>query len=299
LDTEAQGGTSAFSGDHREKATMGLRITTLSENTASMDDFIAEWGLSILIETEKTKILFDTGQGYACVHNADTLGIDLRDIDKIVLSHGHFDHTGGLRDVLRRIRKKIEIIAHPHIWQPKYSLRRSEEPRYIGIPFCQNELESLGARFILDPKPAEIDGSIMTTGEIPMSTSYEEVDAALFIKEDSGWKPDRVMDDQALVIKTDAGLVIILGCAHRGMVNTICHARQLAGEERIRALIGGSHLITASAQNFRQTVDDLRKLGNPKLGLCHCTDLKAIGCLSQEFGENFIFNKAGSIIEFD
>lgn len=276
---------------------MGLRITTLSENTASIDDFIAEWGLSILIETEKTKILLDTGQGYSCVHNADTLGIDLRDIDKIVLSHGHFDHTGGLRDVLRRIKRKVEIIAHPNIWQPKYSRRRSGEPRYIGIPFCQNELESRGAIFILDNKPIKIDSSIMTTGEIPMSTSYEEVDAALFVKEDSGWKPDEVMDDQALIIKTEAGLVIILGCAHRGMMNTIYHARRLAGDERICAIIGGSHLISASEEHFRQTVTALRELGNPRLGLCHCTDLKAISHLAQEFGENFFFNKAGSILE--
>jgi 7,8-dihydropterin-6-yl-methyl-4-(beta-D-ribofuranosyl)aminobenzene 5'-phosphate synthase len=276
---------------------MGLRITTLSENTASMDDFIAEWGLSILIETEKTKILLDTGQEYSCVHNADTLGIDLRDIDKIVLSHGHFDHTGGLRDVLRRTRKKLEIIAHPDIWQPKYSRRRSEEPRYIGIPFCQNELESRGAIFVLDDKPVKIDESIMTTGEIPMVTSFEEVDAALFVKEASGWKPDKVMDDRALIIRTEAGLVIILGCAHRGIMNTIYYARQLAGEERICAVIGGSHLTSASEEHFHQTIAALRELGNPRLGLCHCTDLKAIGRLSLEFGDNFFFNKAGSIIE--
>jgi 7,8-dihydropterin-6-yl-methyl-4-(beta-D-ribofuranosyl)aminobenzene 5'-phosphate synthase len=105
------------------------------------------------------------------------------------------------------------------------------------------------------------------------------------------------MDDRALIIKTEAGLVIILGCAHRGMMNTIYHARQLAGEERICAVIGGSHLISASEEHFWQTVAALRELGNPRLGLCHCTDLKAIGLLAQKFGENFFFNKAGSIIE--
>ncbi len=278
---------------------MGLRITTLSDNTAEIGDFIAEWGLSLLIETEKTGLLLDTGQGYACLHNADRLGIDLRRIDKIVLSHGHFDHTGGLRGVLRRMRKKMEILAHPDIWQPKYSRRRSEDPAYIGVPFRRLELESLGAVFVLDEKPARIDDSIMTTGQVPMETSYEEVDAALFLKTDTGWKQDPVLDDQAVIIQRDAGLVIVLGCAHRGMMNTIYHARRLTGEKRIVAVIGGSHLISASEERFWQTVAALRDLGSPRLGLSHCTDLKAISLLAREFGEDFIFNKAGTTIEIE
>jgi 7,8-dihydropterin-6-yl-methyl-4-(beta-D-ribofuranosyl)aminobenzene 5'-phosphate synthase len=275
---------------------MGLRITTLSENTAAIGDFLAEWGLSILIETDKTRVLLDTGKGYSSVYNADTLGVELRNIDKIVLSHGHFDHTGGLREILRRMRKKVEIIAHPDIWQPKFS-RRKEESRYIGIPYHQNELESLGALFVFSEKPVKIDDSIMTTGEIPMVTSFEEVDDALFVKEGSVWQSDQVMDDQALIIKTEAGLVIILGCAHRGMINTLYHAKRLTGEERIYAVIGGSHLISASEERFWQTVAALRELGVQRLGLCHCTDLKAVSLLAQEFGDNFFFNKASTVIE--
>jgi 7,8-dihydropterin-6-yl-methyl-4-(beta-D-ribofuranosyl)aminobenzene 5'-phosphate synthase len=275
---------------------MGLRITTLSENTAAIGDFLAEWGFSILIETDKTRVLLDTGKGYSSVYNADTLGVELRNIDKIVLSHGHFDHTGGLREILRRMRKKVEIIAHPDIWQPKFS-RRKEESRYIGIPYHQNELESLGALFVFSEKPVKIDDSIMTTGEIPMVTSFEEVDDALFVKEGSVWQSDQVMDDQALIIKTEAGLVIILGCAHRGMINTLYHAKRLTGEERIYAVIGGSHLISASEERFWQTVAALRELGVQRLGLCHCTDLKAVSLLAQEFGDNFFFNKASTVIE--
>jgi 7,8-dihydropterin-6-yl-methyl-4-(beta-D-ribofuranosyl)aminobenzene 5'-phosphate synthase len=276
---------------------MGLRITTLSENTASIGDFLAEWGLSILVETDQTRVLLDTGKGCSGVYNADTLGIELGSIDKIVLSHGHFDHTGGLREVLRRMRKKIEILAHPDIWQLKYSHRKDEPIRYIGIPFHRRELESLGALFILDKKPTKIDDSIGTTGEIPMVTSFEEVDSTLLVSEDSGWQPDRVMDDQALIIKTTAGLVIILGCAHRGMINTLKHATQLTGEEKIYAVMGGSHLIGASEDRLWQTIAALRELGIQKLGLCHCTDFPASSLLAQEFGEAFFFNKAGTVIE--
>jgi 7,8-dihydropterin-6-yl-methyl-4-(beta-D-ribofuranosyl)aminobenzene 5'-phosphate synthase len=274
---------------------MGIRITTLSENTASIGDFLAEWGLSILVETDKTKVLLDTGKGCSSVYNADTLGIDLRAIDKIVLSHGHFDHTGGLREILRRMRKKVEIIAHPDIWQPKYS--RREEGRYIGIPFQRSELESLGAMFVLSEKPAKIDDSIMTTGEVPMVTSFEEIDSVLLVKKDSVLQPDPVMDDQALIVKTTVGLVVILGCAHRGMINTLYHARQLTGENKIYAVMGGSHLMDASEKRLWQTIAALRNLGVQRLGLCHCTDLRAISLLAQEFGEALFFSKAGTVIE--
>jgi 7,8-dihydropterin-6-yl-methyl-4-(beta-D-ribofuranosyl)aminobenzene 5'-phosphate synthase len=105
-----------------------------------------------------------------------------------------------------------------------------------------------------------------------------------------------VMDDKALIIKTEKGLVVILGCAHRGMINTLYHAREIAGVEEIQAVIGGSHLIGASEERLWQSIAALKELGVQKLGLCHCTDLPAISVLAQEFGENFIFNKAGTRI---
>jgi 7,8-dihydropterin-6-yl-methyl-4-(beta-D-ribofuranosyl)aminobenzene 5'-phosphate synthase len=276
---------------------VGIRITTLSENTSSIGDFLAEWGLSVLIETDNAKVLFDTGKGYSSVYNADTLGIDLRTIDKIVLSHGHFDHTGGLRDILRRMRKKVEVLAHPDVWQPKYSRRENADGHYIGIPFQRSELENLGAIFVLGEKPVKIGDSIMTTGEVPMHTSYEEIDTLLFVREGSILRPDKVMDDQAILIRTQSGLVVVLGCAHRGMVNTLYHARDLTGENRIYAVMGGSHLIDASEERLWQTVAALRDLGVRKLGLCHCTDLRAISFLAREFGEALFFNKAGTVVE--
>jgi len=276
---------------------MALRITTLSENTAGRSDFLGEWGLSILIETDETRVLLDTGKGGSAVHNADTLGIDLGKIDRIVSSHGHNDHTGGLREVLRRMRKEVEVVAHPDIWQTKYARREGEPDRFIGVPFQQDELESLGARFHLTTNAVNITSTVMTTGEIPMVTAFEEVDAALFIKEGTAWKPDKVMDDQALIVKTGQGLVIILGCAHRGMINTLYHARQLTGTEKIYAVIGGSHLISASEERLWQTIDALRELGVQRLGLCHCTDLPAASVLAQEFRESFFFNKAGTSVD--
>lgn len=277
---------------------MTLHITTLSENTAGMGDFLGEWGLSILIETDTANVLLDTGTSVSAVHNADTLGIDFSKVDKIVLSHGHYDHTGGFRDVLRRMKKEVEIIAHPDIWQTKYSRREGKPDRYIGIPFQREELESLGARFRLTKEPTKITEHIWTTGEVPMVTEYETIDPGLFIKQNSGFIPDSVMDDQAIIVKTERGLVIILGCAHRGMINTIYHAQEITGVNKIQAIIGGSHLIGASEERLYQSIAALKDLGVQKLGLCHCTDLPVISILAQEFGENIIFNKAGTRLEF-
>jgi 7,8-dihydropterin-6-yl-methyl-4-(beta-D-ribofuranosyl)aminobenzene 5'-phosphate synthase len=281
----------------QEDEQMTLSVTALSENTAGMGDLLAEWGLSLLVETDEVKILLDTGTSATAVHNSDSLGIDLTKIDKIVLSHGHSDHTGGLRDVLRRIKKDVDIIAHPDIWQIKYDRREGKPERYIGIPFQQTALESLGARFLLSREPVKLSNNIWTTGEIPMVTDFEAVDPKLFVKENSSWKPDPVMDDRGLVIKTSEGLVVILGCAHRGMINTIYHAREITGVSSIYGVIGGSHLISASEEHLWQTINTLRELDVKKLALCHCTDLPAISVLAQEFGERFIFMKSGSRIE--
>ncbi len=276
---------------------MELRITTLSENTAGVGNFLAEWGLSILVETDEVNILLDTSSGISASHNADILGIDLSKIDKIVLSHGHYDHTGGLRQILHKMRKEIEIIAHPDIWAAKYARRQGQKDRYIGVPFQRQELESLGANFTLTTKPTKITDNIMTTGEIPMVTDFEEIEPnRFFVKEETGWQPDELLDDQALIINTEQGLVVILGCAHRGIINTLYYAQQLTGIKPIHMVLGGCHLISASKERIRSTIAALRELGIQKLGVSHCTGLPAAAIMAQEFGDKFFFNNAGTRI---
>ena len=276
---------------------MGLRITTLSDNTAGRGRFLAEWGLSFLVETGEVNILFDTGKGVSASHNADTVRFDLSQIDKIVLSHGHNDHTGGLRQILRKMKKKVEIIAHPDIWSAKYRRRQGEADKYIGIPFRRQKLESLGASFNLTTKPVKITDSIMTTGEIPMVTEFEQIDPNLFVKEDGGLQPDKLLDDLALVIKTEAGLVVVLGCAHHGIINTLYHAQQLTGVKPIHTVLGGAHLISASEERIQLTIAALKELGVQRLGLCHCTDMPAACLLAREFGDRFFFNNAGTVTD--
>src|SRR4030043_367186 len=215
---------------------MAVRIVTLSENTAQIG-YLGEWGLSILVETDSHRVLLDTGMSISAVHNADLLGIDLSTIDAIVLSHAHGDHTGGLQGVLRRVRKEVQVIAHPDIWVPKYVMF-GEMKRYVGIPFTRENLESFGVCFNLTSKPFKISDDIMTTGEIEMTTDYEAIDDRLCVKKGDKMVPDPLADDLALIIRTREGLALITGCAHRGIINTVRHVQKLTGREYINTILG-------------------------------------------------------------
>ncbi len=271
---------------------MSVRITTLSENTAQLG-FLGEWGLSILVETDDCRVLLDTGMSISAVHNAGLLGIDLSTIDAIVLSHAHGDHTGGLRDVLRRVRKEVQVIAHPDIWIPKYVVF-GELRRYAGMPAVKEDLEALGASFNLSKEPVKISESIMTTGEVAMTTDYETIDDRLCLEVNGELIPDPMTDDLALVVRTGQGLAVITGCAHRGIVNTVRHVRDITGGEYIHTVIGGTHLHVATEERIEKTAEELKELGLQRLGVSHCTGFKASAVLAREFGDVFFLNNAGT-----
>jgi len=275
---------------------MPIQITTLSENTASATHLLAEWGLSMLIEVDNYKILFDTGQTFSAAYNAIALGIDLSQIHKIVFSHGHVDHTGGLLHILKMVNGEVEIIAHPDIWAARYRKLPEEKERYIGVPFAKQAAETLGAVFNLTKEPVWLSENIVTSGEVPMITQYEKIDSELYVKEKRELKPDPLWDDQAIFIKSRKGLVIILGCAHRGIINTIRHAQKITGIEPVYAIIGGTHLIRASPQRMDLTIAELLSSGVQRLGVSHCTGLAACAILARSFGESFFFNNAGTSV---
>jgi 7,8-dihydropterin-6-yl-methyl-4-(beta-D-ribofuranosyl)aminobenzene 5'-phosphate synthase len=278
----------------------GLRIVTLSENTSTGRGLLGEWGLSILLDTGDRCVLLDTGSSHSIAQNIETLSVDPRRIDTIVLSHGHGDHTGGLRTVLSRIRKKsVKVIAHPDVWGAKYSKKKDTgEIRFGGIPFQRHELESLGAEFHLSSEPTWIneDEDIVASGEEPMTTDFESVPDTLLLKEGDRFVQDPMRDDQSLFLRTKRGLVIVLGCAHRGMINIIRYARELTGVEEVHMVLGGTHLGFAPPSQVERTIVELKDLGVQKLGVSHCTGLSVASRLSTEFGDNFFFNNTGTTL---
>ena len=273
---------------------MKLSLTTLCENTASAPGWVAEWGWSICVQTDGTNILFDTGAGFAIHQNANTAGIDLKSIDKIILSHAHSDHTGGLRDVLKKAGHP-EVIAHPAVWRPKYRKSSPQETAvYRGIPFAKQELENF-ANFRLSKDPVQITDTILTTGEIPRKTDFESIEPHFFFKDNESLHPDDFPDDLALICKTDKGLVIVLGCSHRGIVNTIEHAREITGEKTVHTVIGGTHLYPKKDEQVKTAIGALLEIGVQNIGVSHCTGFRAAMYLSEAFGDRFFFNHAGSV----
>jgi 7,8-dihydropterin-6-yl-methyl-4-(beta-D-ribofuranosyl)aminobenzene 5'-phosphate synthase len=276
---------------------MQCRITTLAENTAGVPRIIAEWGFSALVETNGMTVLMDTGEGHGIIHNADLLGIDITTTDKIVISHSHVDHTGGLRQVLGKIGKEIDVIAAPDLWAKKYRAVQGKKHRYIGIPYTRAELESLGARFTLTQEPVRLTENVMTTGEVPIVTDFEKVgEDYLLAKVGDEYQLDNFPDDRALIVKTNDGLAVILGCAHRCIINTLYHAQNLTGVKEVHTVVGGCHLIHASEERIKKTIAALKDLDVKRVGVSHCTGLRAAAMMAAELGDRFLFNIAGTSI---
>ena len=276
---------------------MRVRLTILCENTvARPNGAIGEHGFSCFIETGAGNFLFDTGNGAGLLHNATVLGADLASVRAIILSHGHFDHCGGLRDALTRIGG-AEVVAHPGIFRPRYWQGQFEK-RANGLPFQQAELEAVGARFSFRREFCALAPGLYYSGEIPRVTPFETGDPHLVIADDSGGYCHDPFDDDAFVaVESGQGLVVLLGCAHAGVVNSLRHAAART-ERPIHAIVGGTHLAPAGDSQFTGTVAALREFGVSKLAVSHCTGLPRSAQLSIEFPGRFVFASVGTALDF-
>lgn len=248
-----------------------MKLTVLTENAAG-GRCLAEHGLSYLIESQGNKVLLDAGHSDVFLRNAAYLGIDLNnEIDSVILSHGHWDHGDGLRHL-----KGKSLYFHPQVFINRY--RRSDDT-YLGLKMSEAEMHS---QFNLHTSisPIEVKPGILFLGEIPRINDFE-AKSTPFI--DADGKPDFVLDDSAVVVTEDDGIVVITGCAHAGICNTVAYAISVTGVTNVKAVVGGFHLKKNDAITSK-TIEWLKEIGVQDVLPTHCTELEALSAFSREFG---------------
>ncbi len=266
-------------------------LTVLVENRVNNPKLLAEQGLAILVETPRGKILFDTGQTNALLHNAKQLGIDLSTIDYVVLSHGHYDHTGGLKYLLQEIGSR-KVVCHPNLFNKKYRVINGERVE-IGVPWEKTDLEALGLECLQKTRPMELLPDVWISGEIPRLTDYEKIDESYQERVLESYITDELHDDMALILKTEKGLIVLLGCAHAGPINTIKHAMRIMGTDKLHAVMGGMHLHRAPDTKIDKIVHNLVQLKPDYIIPLHCSGFRTINHLFNHFKEHVLLFNVG------
>lgn len=286
-----------------------LRITTLAENFAQ-GRCLGQWGLSFLLEFEDARgetrrVVFDTGiDKDALLHNIEKLDVKLNGVDCVVLSHGHLDHTAGTVEVVKAAGA-VKVYAHPFVFLPRFFQNRMGKRRELGVPKGEGreDIGKAGGEVVLSAEPTEVLPGVWTTGQIERVTKFENVLALskgerLMIVVDGKETDDQILDDQALWMRVDGvGPIVVTGCAHSGLVNTLLHVRKIGQFRQIYAFVGGTHLVGRSEDYLQQTITELEQFGLSLISPCHCTGFKAAAKLWQTFPQAFVQNFCGRIIE--
>jgi len=264
---------------------------------------LAEHGLSLLVKVrvngETHSLILDTGYtNIAVPHNLEYLGLTLEEVEAVVLSHGHMDHTGALREIINLAGAGTKLILHPDAFLPRVIQFPENRLAFPAFP-SRDDLKDWGADVMENKEPLLLcKDSILLTGEVARSTSFEKGLPGALIKVNGEFIPDTFKDDQSLIINLgDKGLVVISGCAHAGIINSVLYAGKLTGNKKIHAVIGGFHLSGAMMEpSIEPTIEEMKKMAVQVISPMHCTGFKAITRFAEEMPDAFILNSVGSRI---
>jgi 7,8-dihydropterin-6-yl-methyl-4-(beta-D-ribofuranosyl)aminobenzene 5'-phosphate synthase len=274
-----------------------VRVTILVENTTPVPELIGEYGFACLVDIDGRQLLFDTGSAGALLTNSTALGIDLGRVQEVVISHGHYDHTGALLPLLKHHGPK-KIYAHPMFLLPKLIPLKNGKIKEIGTPCDRGQLEQAGGHLVLQDYFTAIGPGLFLSGEIPRRNDFEDVGGPFQVECGGQVIADRLADELVLIVDHPRGLIIISGCGHAGLINIIDHALEVTGRTRVLAYIGGTHLMTASPQRLEKTVAALQTSPLERLIVAHCTGFYAAAHLYNALGEMLVKAETGMRFDF-
>jgi 7,8-dihydropterin-6-yl-methyl-4-(beta-D-ribofuranosyl)aminobenzene 5'-phosphate synthase len=283
---------------------VATRITVLVDDRKALGGLSTEHGAAFWIEHEGRKLLFDVGSsGRVLLENAALLGIRVEEAEAILLSHGHFDHSGGLGLLAPRLGG-VDLYAHPAAFGRKYTRASSGAFHSIGIGMSQAQLEALGILCRLSKGSQEVVPDALLTGEVERDPRFVPSTPHLYTDAPSGRIIDPFADDQALVLRTEGGLVVVAGCAHAGIINLcrgaqrLMNPRRLIGKDHLRAVVGGFHLSAAAPQLVEATAQGFRELDPEVIHPSHCTGEAAVHAFNRVLPDSCRPISAGSVLEF-
>jgi len=267
-----------------------LELTVVVENNSKQSDLSAEHALAIWIDYKDHSYIFDTGQGEVLTSNLDQLDLAIDDLDGVFLSHGHYDHAGGLAAIIKQ-QQAVPVYAHPDIWLDKYSAKSR------GLVSRSFELEQKKVNNFKEvTELTEIESGLWLTGRVPRQNDVERLDDHFQVEVDNQFVIDQFRDEQSLVLDTSKGLVILLGCSHVGVINILEYIEQNFTAD-IEAIIGGMHLVNAEQDRIEWTIKQLAEIDWERLIPLHCAGQRAVEQMQDAFGDRVEVKSVGESIE--
>jgi len=275
-----------------------MKVYILTDNVVNKRGLIAEHGLSLFIEHNGLHILFDTGQSSAYCYNAAAMGVDLQQTDCIVLSHGHYDHCGGLIDFPATGNKFPLIFVHPKALCKRYKGNvLKNDYKEIGVPWTVRDHLNIQKNIRYNHKVLSPYPGVHLVAEIPRLTDFETTAEDFYIKESGEITKDNFIDEQVLIIETGRGLCVFLGCGHPGIINCLKHVQKLFPNNTIYALFAGMHMYEASAHRVEMIIQHLSYFNIQKIIPLHCTGILAISEMKRSFKNSCLIMTTGDLLE--